>query len=221
MQKRGLNMKIEVWSDFVCPFCYLGKRHLEHALEQFPNKDMVEIVYRSFELDQNQPLYSGEKIEELLSKKYGMRIEDAIKSTQHIENQAKKVGLDYHFDEMKYTNTFDAHRLAKYAKTVGKEKQIVEKILYAFFTESKLISDHDTLIQIAESEGLDKKIVMEVLNDKTKFENDVRSDENLARQRGISGVPYILINQKHVISGAQPIEVFKETIKAAWEEEGK
>jgi predicted DsbA family dithiol-disulfide isomerase len=217
----GVNMNIEIWSDFVCPFCYLGKRHLEYALDQFPNKDMVEIVYRSFELDSNQPLYSGNKIQELLSKKYGMSIEDAIKSTEHIGREARKVGLDYNFDEMKYTNTFDAHRLAKYAKTVGKEKQIIERILYAFFTESKLISDHDTLIQLAQSEGLDKEIVMDVLNDRTKFEHDVRIDENLARQMSITGVPYIIINQKHIISGAQPIEVFIETIKAAWEEESK
>lgn len=214
-------MKIEVWSDFVCPFCYLGKRHLEHALDQFPNKDEVEIVYRSFELDPNQPLYKGEKVEELLSKKYGMSIEDALKSTEHIIREAKKVGLDYNFEEMKHTNTFDAHRLAKYGKTVGKEKQIVEKILHAYFIESKLISDHDTLIQIAESEGLDKKIVMEVLSDKTKFENEVRIDEKLARQKGITGVPYILINQKYVISGARPIEAFIETIKAAMEDETK
>lgn len=215
------NMKIEIWSDFVCPFCYLGKRHLEHALAQFPDRDMVEIVYRSFELDPNQPLYSGTKVQELLSQKYGMSIEDAIMSTEHIVREAQKVGLDYHFDEMKYTNTFDAHRLSKYAKTVGKEKQVVEKILHAFFTESKLISDHGTLTQIAELEGLDKDIVMDVLNDKTRYANDVRNDENQARQMGVTGVPFIIINQKHVISGAQPIEVFIDTIKAAWQEESQ
>lgn len=211
-------MKIEVWSDFVCPFCYLGKRYLENALAGFPNKDEVENEYRSFELAPNGPLYSGQKMHELLSQKYGMSIEDAKKSNEHIGSEAKKVGLDYHFDEMKYTNTFDAHRLAKYAGTVGKEKQITEKIMYAYFTESKLISDHDTLIQIAESVGLDNKIVMDVLNDKTRFENEVRMDENLANKMGITGVPYFLINKKYVISGAHPIEVFVDTIKAAWKD---
>ena len=208
-------MKIEVWSDFVCPFCYLGKRRLEQALAQFPDLDKVEIIYRSFELDPSQPIYSGQKMHELLSKKYGMSIEDAKKANESIGREASKVGLEFHFDEMKYTNTFDAHRLAKYAKTVGMEKQIIEKIYYAYFTESKLISDHDILTQIAESEGLDKKAVISVLNDRTRFENDVRNDENLASQMGITGVPFIVINQKHVISGAQPIETFVDTIKNA------
>lgn len=212
-------MKIEVWSDFVCPFCYLGERHLEQALAQFPDKDTVEIEFRSFELEPNQPLYSGMKMHELLAKKYGMSIEDAKAANERVGKEAAKVGLEYHFDEMKYTNTFDAHRLAKYAKTVGKEKQIIDKIFSAYFTESKLISDQDTLVQIAESEGLDKDTVLKVLNDKTKYANDVRNDEEFARKLGVQGVPFFLINQKHVISGAHPIEVFVDTIKTAWKEE--
>lgn len=212
-------MKIEVWSDFVCPFCYLGKRNLEHALAQFPEQDMVEIVYRSFELDPSYPLYAGKDIHELLSLKYGMSKEDARKANEQIGREATKVGLDFHFDEMKYTNTFDAHRLAKYAKTVGKENQLIEKIYYAYFTESKLISDHETLTQISESVGLDREIVMDILQDKSKYENDVRVDENIARQMGVSGVPFILINQKYSISGAQPTEVFIDTIRTAWQDE--
>lgn len=212
-------MKMEIWSDFVCPFCYIGKRHLEHALAQFPDKDNVEIVYRSFELDPNQPLFAGENMHELLSMKYGMSKSDATKANERVGREAAKVGLEFHFEEMKFTNSFDAHRLAKYAKTVGKEKEIIEKLYYAFFTESKLISDHDTLAHIAESVGLDKEIVNNVLKDRTRYEEEVRIDENLASQMGIRGVPYILINEKYVISGAQPIEVFLDTITTAWKDE--
>jgi predicted DsbA family dithiol-disulfide isomerase len=219
VMKEVYKMKIQIWSDFVCPFCYLGKRHLERALEQLPNQEKVEIEYRSFELDPNQPLYSGINMYQLLSKKYNMSIEDAIKANERIGRQAAKVGLDYNFDEMKPTNTFDAHRLMKYAKTMGKEEQIVEKIFSSYFTEAKLISDHDTLVEIAVSVGLDRDTVIAVLKDNSMYENDVRRDESMARQYGITGVPYMLINQKYAISGAQPIEAFMEALQKVGQEE--
>lgn len=212
-------MKIEIWFDFICPFCYLGKRRLENALAQLPNQDKVEIEYRSFELDPAQPLYSGKNVYQLLSEKYRMSIEEAIKANESIGRQATEDGLSYHFDEMKPTNTFDAHRLVKYAKTVGKEKEITEKIFYNYFTESELISEHDTLVQIAVAEGLDRDAVFAVLKDRSRYEYDIRNDEALAQQNGVTGVPYILINQKYVISGAQPAEVFKNTIQKIWQEE--
>jgi predicted DsbA family dithiol-disulfide isomerase len=212
-------MKIDVWMDFICPFCYLGKRHLEQALEQFPYNEKVEIEYKSFELNPDQPKYSGQNIYQLLADKYGMSIEEAINANESVGRQAAKVGLNYYFDEMKPTNTFDAHRLAKYAKTCGKEKQITEKLFHSYFIEAKLISDHVALSEIAVSEGLDRDSVIAVLEDGSRYKNEVRSDETLAKQYGITGVPFFLINQKYAISGAQPIEAILDALQNIWKEE--
>jgi predicted DsbA family dithiol-disulfide isomerase len=213
-------MKIEVWSDFVCPFCYIGKRRLEEAIATFPGKDQVEVEFKSFELDPNAKLYSGTGINEALAKKYGMSIEEAKRANEGIGSQAEGVGLEFNFDDMKPTNTLDAHRLAKFAATVGKEKEMTEKLLASYFTESKLISDHDVLVEIAQSAGLEREETLAVLNDATKFANDVRIDEALAQQMGVTGVPFFVINQKYSISGAQPTETFKRALQQVWEEEG-
>lgn len=214
-------MKIEVWSDYICPFCYIGKRHLEDALAQFPDKDHVEIEFRSFELDPSQPIYTGGSIHQMLAQKYGMSIEQAKNSNTRVGQQAAKIGLTYHFDEMKPTNTFDAHRLTKYAKAEGKEKEITEKILYAYFTESKLISDHETLAQIAESVGLNEEKALTVLKNSESYAGEVRADETFARQIKVTGVPFFLINQKYAVSGAQPVEVFVDALKQVWQEESE
>ncbi|MEI2463435.1 DsbA family oxidoreductase [Niallia taxi] len=213
-------MKIEVWSDFVCPFCYIGKRGLEEAIAQFPGKDQVEVEFKSFELDPNAKTYSGTGINEALAKKYGMSIEEAKRANEGIGSQAAEVGLTFNFDEMKPTNTFDAHRLAKFAATVGKEKEMTEKLLASYFTESKLISDHDVLVEIAQTAGIEKEETLAVLNDSTKYANDVRIDEALAQQMGVTGVPFFVINQKYSISGAQPTETFRRALQQVWEEEG-
>lgn len=212
-------MKIEVWSDFVCPFCYIGKRRLEEALAVFPHKDQVEVEYKSFELDQNAPLNSGKTIDEALASKYGMTIEQAKEANAGIGQQAKSVGLNFRFDEMKPTNTFDAHRLAKFAKTQGKEEDITENLLYAYFTDNKNLGNHDTLADLAEASGLERKEALEVLCDKTAYASEVRNDEGIAQQYGISGVPYFVINQKYAISGAQRAETFAGALKKVWEEE--
>ena len=212
-------MKIEVWSDFVCPFCYIGKRRLEEALDQFPHRDQVEVEFKSFELDPNSPKNIDQSIHEVLAKKYGMSIEKAKQANQGVGQQAATVGLTYHFDTMKPTNTFDAHRLAKFAKDYGKEAEVTEKLLYGYFTESKHIGDHDTLADIAEAVGLDRQKALDVLYDKNAYANDVRIDESIAQQYGVSGVPYFIINQKYAISGAQPTETFKGALQKVWEEE--
>ncbi|MGJ7913005.1 DsbA family oxidoreductase [Neobacillus sp. LXY-1] len=212
-------MKIEVWSDFVCPFCYIGKRRLEMALEQFPHKDQVEVEFKSFELDPNSPNYNGQNIHEVLAKKYGMSVEQAKQANKGVGQQAASVGLTFNFDDMKPTNTFDAHRLAKFAKAEGKEGAITEKLLFGYFSESKLVSDHETLANIAEEVGLDRQKALEVLQDETAYASDVRMDEALSQQYGISGVPFFIVNQKYAISGAQPLETFVGALQKVWEEE--
>lgn len=212
-------MKIEVWSDFVCPFCYIGKRRLEIALEQFPYKDQVEVEFKSFELDSNAEVYSGKSIHEVLAGKYRMSIEEAKNANNNVGSQAASTGLKYDFDNMKPTNTFDAHRLTKYAKTVGKDKELTEQLLHAYFTEGKLISDPDTLVEIGKSVGLEEEALRQVLADSTSFANDVRIDEALASQIGVTGVPFFVINQKYSVSGAQPTETFKRVLEQVWQED--
>ncbi|NRD80223.1 DsbA family oxidoreductase [Bacillus sp. BRMEA1] len=212
-------MKIEVWSDYVCPFCYIGKRRLDMALEQFPHKDQVVVEFKSFELDPNAPKYTSGTIHEALAKKYGMSVEQAKQANQGVGQQAASVGLAFHFDEMKPTNTFDAHRLEKYAKSQGKEKEVAEKLLYAYFTESKHLGEHEILADIAAAAGLDRRKALEVLEDPNAFANDVRLDEDLAQQYGVRGVPFFVINQKYAISGAQPLEAFTNALEKVWQEE--
>ncbi|MEH7121673.1 DsbA family oxidoreductase [Bacillus sp. JJ1773] len=212
-------MKIQVWSDFVCPFCYIGKRRLEQALDQFPHKDQVEVEFKSFELDPNSPKYNGKSIHEILAGKYGMSIEQAKQANEGVGQQAASVGLDFRFDEMKHGNTFDAHRLAKFAKENGKEPELTEKLLHAYFTDSKNIGDEEVLADIAESAGLERDQALKIVQDKTAFANDVRIDEAIAQQYGIKGVPYFIINNKYAISGAQAPETFAGALQKVWEEE--
>ncbi|MFD2044293.1 DsbA family protein [Ornithinibacillus salinisoli] len=211
-------MKIEVWSDFVCPFCYIGKRRLELALEKFDNKDNVLVEYKSYELDPHAEKNPGKSIHELLAGKYNISVEKARSMNENVGEQAAEVGLTYHFETMQHTNTFDAHRLAKYAAKQGKGKEMTEKLLYAYFTESKLISDRTTLADLAEEVGLEKEPVLEVL-ETDKYANHVRNDEETATQIGVQGVPFFVFNEKYAVSGAQPPEVFSEVLEKVWEEE--
>lgn len=215
----GVSMKIEVWSDFVCPFCYIGKRRLEEAINQFEHKDQVEVEFKAFELDPNSPLEPTMKIHESLAKKYGMSVDEAKRANENMAKQADSVGLQFRFDDMMPSNTFDAHRLAKYAKTVGKEKELTEKLLYAYFTENKQLSKKEVLVEIAESVGIERADAMKVLDDNTLYANDVRIDETIAQQYKITGVPFFVVNNKYGISGAQPMETFKNALEKVWEEE--
>ncbi|MET3695865.1 protein disulfide-isomerase [Bacillus oleivorans] len=211
-------MKIEVWSDFACPFCYIGKRRLEEALEQFPERDQVEVEFRSFELDPNAPKNSDDSLHEMLAKKYGTSVEQAKAMNNNVSEMANTVGLTYNLDQAVPTNTFTAHRLAQYAKTQGKEKEMVERLFKAYFTEGKHLSDHNTLLQLAAEVGLKLEDVKAVL-ESDEFTNEVHSNEIEAQQLGVTGVPFFVINRKYGISGAQPLEVFTQTLEKVWQEE--
>ncbi|GAA0604352.1 DsbA family oxidoreductase [Virgibacillus siamensis] len=211
-------MKIEVWSDFVCPFCYIGKRRLEKALNEFEYKDDVNIEYKSYELDPNAEIAPGKSIHELLASKYGMSVEQAKNSNESLGQQAAELGLTYNFDTMRHTNTFDAHRLAKFADENGKGTEMTERLLKAYFTDSELISDHQTLIKLAGEMGLDTEKVTEMLK-LDDYALHVRADEEQARQLGVQGVPFFVFNEKYAVSGAQPPEAFSEALEKVWEEE--
>ncbi|MEQ2528071.1 DsbA family oxidoreductase [Bacillaceae bacterium CLA-AA-H227] len=212
-------MKIEVWSDYVCPFCYIGKRRLEMALERFPHQDQVEVEFKSFQLDPNTPKYTEQSIYEALAAKFGTSEAQVREMNKGMIAQAAEIGLTYNYDNMKPTNTFDAHRLAKFAKTVGKEKDLTENLLRGYFTESKNVGDLETLADIAEASGIDREKALEVLNDEKAFAVDVNNDQIIAQQFRITGVPFFIINQKYAISGAQPLETFTNALEKVWEEE--
>ncbi len=211
-------MKIEVWSDYVCPFCYIGKRRLEIALEKFEGKENVELIFKSFELDPQAKKKYDENIYELIAKKYGMSLEESKALNNQIKEQAKEVGLNYDLDNLKYTNTFDAHRIAQYAKEEGKMNKLSERILKGYFIEALDISNHDVLIELAKEVGLDSKKVSEVLTS-DKYSEDVRRDESTAAKVGVRGVPYFVFNDKYAISGAQSSEAFLEVLEKVSKEE--
>lgn len=210
-------LKVEVWSDFVCPFCYIGKRHLEKALEQFPHKENVTIEYRAYELDQHAEKTPKQTIHESLAHKYSMSVDKAMKMNESVRVRATEVGLTYNFDLMKPANTFDAHRVTKFASFQGKEEEMTERLLKGYFTDSELIGDHDTLVDLASDVGLNREEVRKVL-ESDDYSDDVRHDEKVAKQIGVEGVPFFVFNEEYAISGAQPINFFIEVIEKVWEE---
>ncbi|WP_078410563.1 DsbA family oxidoreductase [Priestia abyssalis] len=213
-------MKIEVWSDFACPFCYIGKRRLEEALEKFPHRDQVEVVFKSFELDPHASRDIDLSIHEIIAKKYGMPVEQAKQMNDGIAQQAAAVGLDFQFETLIRTNTFDAHRLAKFAEAKGKDAEVTERLLKAYFTDSKHLGDHETLTDLAVEAGLDRNEVEAVLQG-SDYEAAVRGEEAQAQQIGVQGVPFFVLNNKYAISGAQPSEVFAGALQKVWEEENE
>ncbi|TDF94469.1 DsbA family oxidoreductase [Paenibacillus piri] len=211
-------MKVEIWSDFMCPFCYIGKRRFEAALEQFANNQQVEVIYRSFELDPQAQRDVGHDVHDMLAHKYGMSREQAKSMNDNLTAQAESVGLTYHFDTMILTNTFDAHRLAHFAAKYGRMHEMTERLLLAYFTESKHIGDHAALTDLAAEIGLDRDETARMLAG-TDYTEEVRADEQEAAGLGIRGVPYFVINRKYAVSGAQQSELFLEALQKAWEED--
>ncbi|WP_186672284.1 DsbA family oxidoreductase [Sporosarcina sp. BP05] len=211
-------MKIEIWSDYVCPFCYIGKRRLEEALEQTGLGEKAEVVFKAFELDPNSPAVSDTLIKDSLAKKYGMSVEEAKKMTDNVVDQAKTVGLNYNFDVMTPANTFNAHRLAKLAEQEGFDKTVSESLLKAYFIDGEKIGTEDVLLRIAEEAGISRDRAKAVL-DSDEFADDVRMDIAEAQQIGVKGVPFFVINRKYAISGAQPAEAFANALRQAAEEE--
>jgi predicted DsbA family dithiol-disulfide isomerase len=202
-------IQVEIWSDFVCPFCYIGKRNFEKAVAQLGNKDQVQVTFRSFELDPNA--VTGEKgsIYEKLSKKYGKTLEWAQQANQQVTQTAKVVGLTYHMDQVVPANSFDAHRLSHLAKKEGKNDLIQELVMTAYFTEGKDISDHTVLKTIGVQAGLNESEIQAMLSS-DDFKIEVRQDEEMARDIGVGGVPFFVFNRKFAVSGAQPPEAFIE-----------
>ncbi|UED79990.1 DsbA family oxidoreductase [Lysinibacillus sp. CD3-6] len=212
-------MKIEIWSDYVCPFCYIGKKQLEKAIQDTGFEGQVELVYKSYQLDPTTPEDTNESIYESLAKKYSMSLDKAKEMTQGVTARAKEVGLNYNFDKMMAENTLKAHRLVKWAEQQGDATALVEAILHSYFIDAKRISQDDVLVSIAEQVGLNRDDVLKVLAS-DDFKADVEVDIQEGLQLGVKGVPFFVLNRKYGISGAQPQEVFENTLRKVAEEEG-
>lgn len=211
-------MKVEIWSDFVCPFCYIGKRRFEQAMQQLPNREDIEVIFRSFELDPQAEREMKIDVHDLLAAKYGMTREQAKAANENVANQAKAVGLTYHFDTVIPTNSFDAHRLTHFAAKYGKMNEMAERLFKAYFTDSKHIGNRETLSELAAEVGLDKEEAAAVLAG-NEYSDAVRADEDEGHRLGIRGVPFFVINRRYAVSGAQPSEVFLEALQKAWKED--
>jgi predicted DsbA family dithiol-disulfide isomerase len=210
-------MKVEIWSDYVCPFCYIGKTKFELALEGFDHKEQVETVFRRFELDPGADPHSGESTYSMLAARYGMSMEKAKQATLNVTEQAADAGLTFHFDKAIATNTFDAHRVVHLAAEQGKDKELSERLFKAYFTDGENIGDRNTLAALAAEVGLDATVVAETLKSST-YKDSVRGEEKKGSALGIQGVPFYLIDGKYAVSGAQSPEVFLDALNKAWSE---
>ncbi|WP_373059865.1 DsbA family oxidoreductase [Gemmatimonas sp.] len=210
-------MKIEIWSDIACPWCYIGKRRFEQALNQFPHRDALDIVWRSFELNPTAPARLTIPTVELLATKYRMSAEKAQTMMDHMAATGAIDGLEFRFDRSISGNTFDAHRVIHFAATVGQRAAMVERLFAAYFTEGEAMGDHHTLVRLASDIGLDAMAVRDMLSS-TAHATDVRNDEARAQQFGVTGVPFFAINERYGISGAQPAAAIVEALTKAWKE---
>lgn len=212
-------MKIEIWSDFVCPFCYIGKKQLEKAIQDTGYAGQVELVYKSYQLDPTTPVDANISTYESLAKKYGMSFEKAKEMTLGVAARAKEMGLNFNFDNLMEENTLKAHRLVKWAEQRGDASKLVEVLLHGYFIEAKRISQDDVLSAIAEQVGFKREDVMKVLASE-EFTTEVEADIQEGLQLGVQGVPFFVLNRKYGISGAQPQDVFEKTLRKVAEEEG-
>ena len=210
-------MHIEIWSDVVCPWCYIGKRRFEAALANFKQRDQIKITWKSFELDPNAPRSSEETLTQMLAQKYGMSTEKAAAANANVTSLAAQEGLDYHLDQAHPGNTFDAHRLIHLAAAHGLQGEMKERLMHAYFTEGQSVGDVETLIKLGAEVGLDPAKIRIALASDT-YADEVAADEKEARMLGISGVPFFVIDEKYGISGAQPTELFEQALQQAWSE---
>jgi predicted DsbA family dithiol-disulfide isomerase len=210
-------LALEIWSDVVCPWCYVGKRRLEAALRRLPDGDDVQVRWRSFQLDPEAPPARDLPSDEHLAAKYGMSVEDARGLNAQMTALAAGEGLEYHLDRTRGGNTFDAHRLIHLGAARGIQDAIKERLMRGYFTEGAAVGDHETLVRLGADAGLDPEEARATL-ESDAFADDVRVDEELARRMGIRGVPYFVLNRRFGVSGAQPAEILAQAFERARQE---
>jgi predicted DsbA family dithiol-disulfide isomerase len=212
-------LRIDIWSDIACPWCYVGKRRLEQALERFPHKAEVDVVWRAFELDPSAPRVrdGSQSYAQRLASKYGTQPAQAQGMIDRMVDTAAADGLEFRFDRIRPGNTFDAHRLLHLAHERGVQDALKERLMRAYLTEGAAIGERDVLVRLAVEAGLDEREAQDVL-ERDGYASEVRQDEALARELGISGVPFFVLAGRLGVSGAQPAEVLRGALDQAWKD---
>jgi predicted DsbA family dithiol-disulfide isomerase len=208
-------MRVDIWSDVICPWCYVGKARFEKALSSFAHRDEVEVVYHSFELDPNSPRGASESNLTMLSKKFGKSRAEALAMDDHVGSMARAEGLGFD-PERPVGNTFDIHRVLHLGLDRGVQRELLDAVNEAYFARARDVFDHAVLTGVAVGAGLDAGEVGKVL-DSSGYADEVRQDELQARQIGISGVPFFVFDMALGASGAQPAELFSRALDQAWE----
>jgi predicted DsbA family dithiol-disulfide isomerase len=208
-------MEIELWSDFACPWCALGIYRLDAARAEFEHGDAITVTHRSFELDPHAPSKRPQSMEEVLASKYGMSPAQVQAGHDRLTAMGAEVGMKFNFERIQLGNTFDAHRLAQAARGTAAEDAVVKGLFAAYFTDGSLLSDHDTLGQVATTAGLHADVATQVL-ESDSHADDVRADEAAARELGISGVPHFVINGAWAVPGAQDVDTLVTVLRRAW-----
>ena len=213
-------MKVEIWSDVMCPFCYIGKRKFEAALGSFKNKDKIEIVWKSFQLDANLKTDPSKNTIQHLAEVKGWTMEYTRNTIKYVTDMAEAVGLHYDFDKAVVANSFDAHRFIQYAKTKGKGDAAEENLFKAYFTQGKNTADHSVLVALGTAIGLDAIELKKVL-ESNAFADEVHKDIAESQKMGVNGVPFFVFDRKYAISGAQDPKTFLETLEKSFAEYDK
>jgi len=210
-------MQVEIWSDVMCPFCYIGKRHFETALEKFADNKEVEITWKSFQLDPSLPEKEELDHKQYLVERKGLPKDQVQSLLDHVTQSAQQAGLDYRFDKVVTVNSFNAHRMIQMAKTKGLGDAAEERFFKAYFTEGRDIADKNTLIELGQEIGLTEAEVTGALTDEV-YAGKVNRDIYEAQQIGVRGVPFFVFDRKYAVSGAQPSEAFTQTLDKAFAE---
>ena len=219
MESNNQKMIVEVWSDIMCPFCYIGKRHYEAALKQFANREYIELVWKSYQLDPSTPEHFDHKVNayQYLADKKGMSYEQSISLHKNVVQMASKAGLDYNFDLVVVANSFKAHRIIQLAKTKNLGDYAEEIFFKSHFIDGGDLNDEKTLYALGNQIGLSDTEVKEALGS-DEYAYKVKQDIQEAQNIGVRGVPFFVFNRKYAVSGAQPVASFLETIETAYAE---
>lgn len=210
-------MKVEIFSDVACHWCYISKRRFEAALAGFEHRDQVEITWGSYQLDPSAPRTTETALNELVADKTGMSLSDVAAASEQVSALAAKEGLEFHMEKVRYGNTFDAHRLLQFAATHNLQEEVEERLFKAYFTEGAALGDTGTLVKLVSEVGLEESEIQAILAS-DKYADKVRADIRRASHLGIQAVPFYVIDEKYGISGAQPVEVLQEKLEQAWTE---
>lgn len=212
-------MKIEIWSDVMCPFCYIGKRNFEAALAQFPDRENITVEWKSFQLDPSIPEVPQhqENIYQFVASRKGISYERSVSMHEQVVRMAKDAGLEYHFDKALVTNSLKAHRLIQFAKTKGLGENAEERLFHAYFTEGKSLSDNAVLTELGNDIGLTNADVKEALTNPV-FQRKVETDVKEAYKLGAKGVPFFVIDRKYAVAGAQSANEMLKVLQTAYTE---